>query len=58
MKNYYINKQNPKMSVFYALAIFRGVEKNNRAMLKDFGEKCLKKYMKETNQEKKSIQGH
>ncbi len=57
LKYYYIAKQNPKMSVFYALAIFHGIKKNNRAMLKDFGEKMLKKYMKETNQEKEVFKG-
>ncbi len=45
------------MSVFYALGIFRGVEKNNHKMIKDFGEKMLKKYMEETNQEKKVFKG-
>ncbi len=57
LKYYYISRQNPKMSVFYALGIFCSVEKNNHKMIKDFGEKMFKKYMEETNQEKKLFKG-
>ncbi len=58
LKYYYTNDQNPKMSGFYALALFRGVEKTNRKMVKHFGNEMLNIYMKKNESRKRSIQEH
>ncbi len=57
LQYYFVEKQNLKMCIFYALAIFRGVDKNKHGVLRYFGKKFLDMYMKKTDQDEKVFNG-
>ncbi len=45
------------MSVFYALAVFRGIDKSNRKKIKDFGKEMFDIYIKNGSR-KRGIRWH
>ncbi len=57
LKWHYVKRQRSKMSIFHALAIFRGTNKNDQMKIYKFGEEALEKYMKEMNRENRTFFG-